>query len=341
MKVLFIGGTGTISTAISAQLQQQGHQLTLLNRGHKSELVPEGAEVLIGDIYNEEAVAKLLVGRSFDVVADFIAFSVDAVKRDYRLFKDITKQYIFISSASAYQKPPVSPVITESTPLHNPYWQYSHNKMLCEDYLMERFRQDDFPVTIVRPSHTYSKYALPLAVHGDLGPWQVLKRMLEGKPVIIPGDGSSLWTVTHNSDFAQGFIGLMGNPHAIGQAVHITNDERLSWTQIHEIVAAKLGVTLNPLYVPSDYLAKIGPKYNYDFKGALLGDKAHSVIFDNSKIKSLVPEYCAHVRFDQGAGEAVDYLLAHPELQVEDETYEHFCNDVAAAFEQAQKHILA
>ena len=226
MKILLIGGTGTISTAITAKLHELGYDLTLLNRGGRSDRVPAGVEVIKADVNNEEEVTKLLDGRTFDAVADFIAFDIPHVERDYRLFAGITKQYIFISSASAYQKPPVDPVITESTPLSNPYWEYSRNKAICEEWLMERFREDGFPVTIVRPSHTYQKESVPVAVHGHHGSWQILKRMTQGKPVIIPGDGSSLWTLTHNTDFAKGFIGLLGNPHAIGQAVHITSQDK-------------------------------------------------------------------------------------------------------------------
>jgi len=197
MKILLIGGTGTISTAITTKLHERGYDLTLLNRGKRKGSIPKGVEVVTADINNEAEVANLLKDRTFDVVADFIAFELSHVERDYRLFAAKTKQYIFISSASAYQKPSVDPIITESTPLSNPYWQYSRNKAVCEEWLMERFREDGFPVTIVRPSHTYHKESVPVAVHGHHGSWQVLKRMIQGKPVIIPGDGSSLWTLTH------------------------------------------------------------------------------------------------------------------------------------------------
>ena len=335
MEILLIGGTGTISTAITAKLYELGHELTLLNRGKRSDLLPAGVEVIIGDIHNEVEIARLLEGRFFDVVADFIGFERSHVERDYRLFADITEQFIFVSSASAYQKPPVDAVVTESTPLSNPYWKYSHNKMICEEWLMERFREDGFPVTIVRPSHTYGMESVPVAVHGHHGSWQVLKRMFEGKPVIIPGDGTSLWTVTHHTDFADGFIGLLGNPHAIGHAVHITSDERLTWTQIHEIIAAQLGVKLNPLYVPSELLAHAGKKYGYDFEGSLLGDKSNTVLFDNSKVKRLVPGFVAKTRFDQGMAEAIGNILTRPELQKEDLEYDAFCDEVAAVMGQA------
>ena len=338
MKVLLIGGTGTISTAISQQLQEQGHDLTLFNRGQSKTRVPDGAKLICGNIHNEEETAALLAGQKFDVVANFIAFGLGDVQRDYRLFKDIAKQYIFISSASAYQKPPVDPVITESTPLSNPYWGYSHNKVLCEDWLMERFKQDGFPVTIVRPSHTYSDRSVPVALHGNNGSWQVLKRMLEGKPVIIPGDGSSLWTVTHNSDFAKGFIGLMANPHTIGQAIHITNDERLTWTQIHEIIADKLDVKLNPCYVSSDLLIATGKSVGYDFEGPLLGDKTHTVIFDNAKLKRLVPGFTATMRFDQGIEDTIKHILDNPEYQKEDPEFDEFSDKVYNAIVQLKEN---
>ena len=337
MKILLIGGTGTISTAITAQLHELGHELTLLNRGQSNHLIPVGVEVITGDIHDEAAVVTLLKDRTFDVVADFIAFELAHVQRDYRLFSGITKQYIFISSASAYQKPPVDAVITESTSLVNPYWEYSRNKAICEAWLMDRFREDGFPVTIIRPSHTYNNEAVPVGVHGhyEYGSWQILKRMIQGKPVIIHGDGSSLWTLTHNTDFAKGFIGLLGHPHALGQAVHITSDERLTWTQIHEIIADRLGVELNPLYVPTDLLVHAGKKYGYDFEGQLLGDKARTVLFDNAKVKRLVPEFVATTRFDQAMAEAIPYILSHPELQTEDLEFDAFCDEVEATMKQA------
>ena len=334
MKILLIGGTGTISTAITEKLHELGHELTLLNRGKRSDLIPMGVEVIIGDIHNEAEVAKLLEGRTFDVVADFIAFDLPHVERDFRLFNGITKQFIFISSASAYQKPPVDAVITESTPLSNPYWQYSQNKMICEEWLLDCFREDGFPITIIRPSHTYSKNSVPVAVHGHHGSWQVLKRMIEGKPVIIPGDGTSLWTVTHHTDFANAFIGLLGNPHAIGQAIHITSDESLTWTQIHEIIAAQLGVKLNPLYVPTKLLAHAGKKFGYDFEGALLGDKSNTVLFDNSKVKRLVPGFVAKTRFDQGMADVISNVLSRPELQKEDLEFDNFCDEISDAMKQ-------
>ncbi|MCL2865902.1 MAG: SDR family oxidoreductase [Lachnospiraceae bacterium] len=324
MKILLIGGTGTISLAISQRLQELGHTLTLFNRGKSKAFVPVGAELICGDIQNEAEIAKLLQGRKFDVVANFIAFEVTDVQRDFRLFQEITDQYIFISSASAYQKPAVSPFITESTPLSNPYWVYSRKKIACEEWLMERFREDKFPITIVRPSHTYGNTKVPLALSGHKGSWPVVRRIMDGKPVLIHGDGSSLWTLTHNTDFAKGFIGLLGNCHAIGQAVHITSDESLTWTQIHEIIAQKVGGKLVPCYVPSDTIIKVGKRFGYDYEGGLMGDKATTVIFDNSKLKKLVPDFVATTRFDLGIADTIEHILKNPQYQTEDKDYEEF-----------------
>lgn len=224
MKALFIGGTGIISTAIVKRLVQElGWEVWLLNRGNRPEVTPDGVKQITADIKNEADVAEKLKGLSFDTVCEFIGFHVEDVERDYRLFKDKTRQYIYISSASAYHKPAASYIITEGTTLANPYWQYSRDKIACEEFLMKKYREEGFPVTIVRPSHTYDERNIPLGVHGKKGYWQVIKRMLEGKPVIIQGDGSSLWTATFNKDFAVGFTGLMGNRHAIGETFHITS----------------------------------------------------------------------------------------------------------------------
>jgi nucleoside-diphosphate-sugar epimerase len=279
-----------------------------------------------------DAAAKLR-DLSFDVVADFIAFRPEQVERDYRLFKDKTKQYIFISSASAYQKPPADPYITESTPLANPFWQYSRDKIACEDFLCRKYREEGFPITIIRPSHTYDERSVPLGVHGKNGSWQVVKRIIEGKPVIIHGDGTSLWTMTHNSDFAQAFIGLMGNIHAIGEAVQITSDEVITWNQVYETLAAAVGKPLKSVHVSSSFLAQVGREY--DFVGSLIGDKANSVVFDNSRLHRLVPGFTAKVRMDQGIRATVANILAHPELQKEDPEFDAFCAGVFAAGENA------
>ncbi|WP_172255147.1 SDR family oxidoreductase [Saccharibacillus deserti] len=336
MKALFIGGTGTISTEITKLLLAQGHELYLLNRGNRNAELPEGAHLLQGDINDEAKVAELIADLEFDAVAQFIAFVPEQVERDCRLFKGKTKQYLFIGSASAYQSPPADYRITESTPLANPYWEYSRNKIACEEYLMKQYREEGFPVTIVRPSHTYSERSVPVGVHGAQGPWQVLRRMQEGKPVLVHGDGTSLWTVTHSRDFAKGFVGLMGNIHAIGDAVHITSDESVTWNQIHEIVASALGVKPKLLHVPSEFLDACSGE---DYRGSLLGDKANTVVFDNSKLKRLVPEFAATTRADQGLREAVEYMLAHADTQQEDPEFDAWSDKVAAALERAIQEV--
>ncbi len=335
LKALFIGGTGTISSAITRQLAEDSSwELYLINRGTRSKELPPGVKVIEADIHQEAEVAAKLEGHTFDVVADFIAFEPAQLERDVRLFAGKTKQFMFISSASAYQTPLSDYRITEGTPLSNPYWAYSRNKIACEEYLMQQYREQGFPITIVRPSHTYDERSIPLGVHGNKGSWQVAQRMLENKPVLIHGDGSSLWTLTHNSDFAKGFIGLMGNLHAIGESVHITSDESVTWNQIHEIIADALGVKLRAVHVASDFLADNGP---YDFRGGLLGDKANTVVFDNSKLKRLVPGFTATVRVDQGIRQTVEHILAHPELQEADPEFDVWCDRVVEAMEAAAK----
>ncbi|MBO4754477.1 MAG: SDR family oxidoreductase [Bacteroidales bacterium] len=340
MKALFIGGTGTISSAITRLVAQTpGWELYLLNRGtHKNE-VPQGVKTIIADINDEAAAETALAGMSFDVVCDFIGFLPSQVERDYRLFAGRTKQYMYISSASAYQKPLSSPYISEGTPLANPYWQYSRDKIACEELLMRHYREEGFPITIIRPSHTYCERGVPTAVHGNKGSWQVLKRMLEGKSVIIPGDGTTLWTVTHNSDFAKAFVGLMGNKHAIGETFQITGDENLTWNQIHEIIADILGVELKAYHVSSEFLAAVGPQY--DLYGGLLGDKACTVIFDNRKLKRAVPGFVATTRFDQGARMVIEHILNHPELQVEDPEFDAWCDRIIEAIEEAKRSLLS
>ncbi|WHX48954.1 SDR family oxidoreductase [Paenibacillus woosongensis] len=337
MKVLFIGGTGTISSAITQQLAEtENCELYLLNRGTRNSGLPAGVNILQADINDEAAVARLIENMNFDVVADFIAFHPEQLERDYRLFNGRTKQFIFISSASAYQTPLSDYRVTEGTPLSNPYWEYSRNKIACEEYLVKQYRENSFPITIVRPSHTYCERSIPLGVHGSKGSWQVAKRMLENKPVIIHGDGTSLWTMTHNSDFAKGFIGLMGNIHAIGESVHITSDETVTWNQIYEMIADALGVKLNAVHVSSEFLAACSSD---DLRGSLLGDKANSVVFDNSKLKRLVPEFVATTRLDQGIKQTVQYILAHPELQLEDPEFDAWCDKVIDAMDRAVKAV--
>lgn len=336
MKILFIGGTGTISMAISKLLLSQGHTLYLINRGNRNSGLTGDLVELTVDINDEAKVAEMIKDLSFDVVADFIAFVTPQLERDYRLFKNKTKQFIFISSASAYQTPASDYRITEGTPLSNPCWEYSRNKIAGEEYLMKLYREEGFPVTIVRPSHTYDERSVPLGVHGDKGSYQVVKRIKEGKPVIIHGDGTSLWTITHNSDFAKAFVGLLGNIHAIGEAVQITSDESVTWNQIYESIANALGVKLNAVHVSSDFLQACS---NYDFTGSLNGDKANTVVFDNTKLKRLVPGFVATVRADQGIASTVEYVMSHPECQVEDPEFDAWCDKVVSVLEEAAAKI--
>lgn len=337
-KALFIGGTGTISMAITRRVAEMPDwELWLLNRGNRSDALPKGIKTITVDINDEAAVAAKIKDMTFDVVAEFIGFVPEQLERDIRLFAGKTRQYMYISSASAYGKPVGNYLINEGTPLFNPYWEYSRNKILCEELLMKKFREEGFPVTVIRPSHTYDERSIPMGVHGEKGSWQVVKRMMEGKPVIIHGDGTSLWTVTHNSDFAKGFTGLMGNVHAIGEAFQIMSDETLTWNQIYSCVAAALGVELKPYYVSSSFLAGAGEN---DYLGSLIGDKACSVVFDCSKLKRAVPDFKATVRFDQGVRMAIDNILSHPELQVPDPEFDAWTEKVIAAQEAARKSVL-
>lgn len=336
MKVLFIGGTGTISMAISRLLLSQGHTLYLLNRGNRNTGLSGNLSELKADINDEAAVSDLIRDLDFDVVADFIAFVPEQLKRDYRLFGGKTRQFIYISSASAYQKPLSDYRVSEGTPLANPYWEYSRNKIAGEDYLMRLYREEGFPVTIIRPSHTYDERSVPLGVHGKNGSYSVIQRMREGRPVIIHGDGTSLWTLTHNSDFARAFVGLMGNVHAIGEAVQITSDESLTWNQIYGIIADSLGVKLNAVHVSSEFLDACG---DYDFAGSLLGDKANTVVFDNGKLKRLVPGFTATVRADQGIRDTIAYVLSHPECQRQDPEFDSWCDRVINALDAAKRAV--
>lgn len=334
MKVLLIGGTGTISSAISKRLLKEGHELWLINRGNHNERIPEAAHIICADIQKEESVLEQIEGKQFDVVADFIAFLPEQLERDYRLFDGRTKQFIYISSASAYQKPLMHYCINEGTPLSNPYWEYSRNKIAGEELLMRLYREKGFPVTIVRPSHTYSERSVPTGIHGKNGSYQVLKRMLEGKRVLVHGDGTALWTMTYNEDFAKGFIGLLGNIHAIGESVQITSDETVTWNQIYRITAEALGVEWKPFYVSSEFLASCCPA-DWDLRGGLLGDKANSVVFDNSKLKRLVPGFCAKTSLNEGLKKAVEYVMSHSECQKEDPEFDAWCDRVIAAQEEA------
>ena len=331
MKALFIGGTGTISMAITRLLAGMPEwELYLLNRGNRRYDLPEGIKTIEADINDEALVDEKISNMRFDVVCDFIGFVKEQLERDYRLFRGKTKQFMYISSASAYQKPLSDYRITEGTPLVNPYWEYSRNKIACEDYLMKLYREEGFPVTIIRPSHTYDERSVPLGVHGDRGSFQVIRRMQLGKPVIVHGDGTGLWTMTHNSDFAKAFVGLMGNVHAIGENYQITSDETLTWTQIYQTIADCLGVEYKPYYVASDFLDAVS---RYDFRGGLIGDKSNSLVFDNAKVKRAVPGFTATVRFEQGVRNTIEYVLSHPECQVEDLEFDAWCDNVIAVLE--------
>ncbi|MEE1067710.1 MAG: SDR family oxidoreductase [Fibrobacteraceae bacterium] len=333
MKILLIGGSGTISSAVTQKLVSENHQVFVLNRGNNNDRLPSSVHVLVADMANENDVAEIIKGHFFDAVCEFIAFHPSQIERDIRLFSEKTNQYVFISSASAYHKPSVNPYITEGTTLANPYWQYSRDKIACEEVLWNAYRKNNFPMTIVRPSHTYDERHIPLGVHGKKGFWQVIQRMLENKPVIVQGDGTSLWILTHNTDFAEGFVGLLGNPKALGEAFHITSDESLTWNQIYQEIAKALHVPLKLYHVTSDFLSAVGKQY--DFEGSLTGDKSTTVIFDNSKLKSVVPTFSAKVPFRKGVRLTLEYLEKHPECKVLDAEFDLFCDQVIAAEEKA------
>ncbi|RXZ67388.1 NAD-dependent epimerase/dehydratase family protein [Agromyces albus] len=310
LRVLFIGGNGIISSASSALAVERGHELTLLNRG-TSTLRPriDGVRHLVGDAGDAASVAAAIGDETFDVVANFRSFSPAQVARDIELFEGRCRQYVYISSASAYQKPVARLPITESTPLRNPYWQYSRDKIASEDLLVTAYRERGFPTTIIRPSHTYDGTSVPL-----LGGWTAIERMRRGAPVVVQGDGTSLWTMTHTRDFAVAFVGLLGNDRAIGEAFHITSDEVLTWNQITQLLARAAGTSARIVHIASESIARELPEHG----PGLLGDKAHSVIFDNSKVKSLVPEYRAITPFWQGAREIAEWHDADPSRRIAD-----------------------
>jgi nucleoside-diphosphate-sugar epimerase len=325
MRVLFIGGTGFISTAVSQMAVERGIDLYHLNRGTRS-ASPPGVHSLIADIHQPESVQAALDGTQFDVVVDWIAYKPEDIERDLALFRGRTKQFIFISSASAYQKPPSFHIITESTPLYNPYWEYSRNKIACEERLMQAYRQEGFPVTIVRPSLTYDSN-LPIAV-GGWGCYTLADRLKKGLPVIVHGDGSSLWVVTHSEDFARGFLGLVGNWQALGHAFHITTDEVLTWNQIYETIGDALGVEAHIVHISSEFIASVVPH----FTGSLIGDKAWSVVFDNSKIKMFVPDYQAVIPFREGIRRTLAWFDADEKRKRIDENVNQEMERILAAY---------
>lgn len=306
--ILFVGGTGVISATAAQRAVALGHRLTILNRGRSTRPVPEGVETLHADVRDVSAVQEALAGREFDAVADFITYKPDQAKASLDLFAGRTGQYVFISSASAYQKPPTRLPIRESTPLKNPFWQYSRDKIACEELFYEAYREQDFPLTVVRPSHTYDRTKIAM-----VGGWTDIHRMRAGLAVMVHGDGTSLWTLTHSKDFAKALVGLLGRPQAVGESYTITSDEYLPWNQIYQLFSRAAGVPEPELvHVASETIAahsdELGPN--------LLGDRSHSVVFDNTKIKSLVPDYCATIPFADGAREIVNWYDANPGLQV-------------------------
>lgn len=329
MKVLFIGGTGIISTACTKLAAERGIELTLLRRGQRAASLPASVRTIVADITDEAAMASALGGQKFDAVVDWIAFTPADVQRDIRLFRDRTSQYIFISSASAYQRPVSDYLITESTPLANPYWQYSRNKIACEELLMQEYRESGFPITIVRPSLTYGDTQIVLAVNSWQRSYTAIDRMRRGKKMIVPGDGSSLWVITHNSDFAQGLVGLLGHRQAIGHAFHITGDEVLTWDQIYTITARAAGVEPQLVHIASDFLGACRP----DLVGSLTGDKSSSVVFDNSKIRRFVPGYCPRVPYAEGVERTIAWFDAAPERQLIDEQEDSLWDRIIAAYE--------
>lgn len=315
MRILFIGGTGIISTACADLALARGHEVFLCNRGQRG-TAPAGTQIVVSDIRDEAAAAAALGSRTWDVVVDFIAYTPDDVERDLRLFRGRTGQFVFISSASAYQRPSTHYLVTESTPLANPFWEYSRNKIACEERLLRALREEGFPATIVRPSLTYGDTQIPLAVNSWQRSFTAVDRMRRGLPVIVPGDGSSLWTFTHNTDFAKGFVGLLGHPQAIGHAFHITSDEVLTWDQGYLAVAAAAGVSAPKLiHIASDFIAACLPEAN----GSLIGDKSTSVVFDNTKIKRFVPDFVATTRFRDGVEATIAWFDADPARRLIDE----------------------
>jgi nucleoside-diphosphate-sugar epimerase len=337
MKVLFIGGTGTISTACTELAARQGVELTLLRRGSQGVDVPSGVRQLRADIENPASVEAALGNEHFDVVVDWIVFTPGQAARDIRLFAGRTRQYIFISSASAYQKPAVDYLITESTPLVNPFWQYSRDKAACEQMFLLAHREKGFPITIVRPSWTYGDRNIPLPLNSSSHPYTIAARMLQGKPVIVPGDGSSLWVMTHNTDFAKGFNGLFGRQQAIGQAFHITSDEAMSWDQHYKALAAALGVEPRLVHISSDFLAACDPQQ----LGELTGDKSSSVVFDTSKIKRLVPEFRCTTPYAEGIRRSVAWFQADPARQTIDTAADALWDKILTGYERGLQQTLA
>lgn len=330
MKALFIGGTGIISTASTRLAAERGVDLTLVTRGqHKTDL-PAGVKTLVVDVHDLSAAKRALEKASFDVVVDWVAYTPADIERDLELFRGRTRQFIFISSASAYQKPGTDYLITESTPLANPYWDYSRNKIACEERLMKAYREEGFPITIVRPSLTYGDTQIPLITNSWEKPYTIIDRMLKKQKVVVPGNGRSLWVITHNTDFANGIVGLMDNEAAIGHAFHITSEEARTWDQYYETVAAALGVEAQIVHISADFITACMP----DMLGSLTGDKCVSVVFDNSKIRRFVPGYCATTSFAEGIRRTITWFQADAARQQIDTAANQRWDRLIAAYEK-------
>jgi len=325
MKILFIGGTGTISECVSKlAASKKDIDLYLFNRGNNRELMPENAEFIEGDIRNEKKAKEKLKKYNFDVVVNWVAFTPDHIKTDLSIFKGEIDQYIFISSASVYQKPPTNFIIRESTPLANPYWQYSRDKIACENILKKQYRENNFPAVIVRPSHTYGKTYIPASLNSSSHPWSLIDRMRKGKKVIVHGDGTSLWTLTHNSDFARGFLGLIGNDRVTGHAFHITSDEVLTWNQIYKTIGKAAGVEPQIVNISSNFISSYLPEK----RGSFIGDKAVSCVFDNSKLKEFVPEYQATMPFYKGIKQTINWFESQPDKCKVDEEWNQLMDEI-------------
>jgi nucleoside-diphosphate-sugar epimerase len=329
MRILFIGGTGIISTACTALAAARGMDVTLLSRGQHEARLPPGVKTLIADV-NDPAILQKLEHEVFDAVVDWIAFTPADIERDLKLFRGRARQFVFISSASAYQKPATHYLITESTPLANPHWEYSRNKIACEERLMQAYREEGFPVTIVRPSLTYGETLIPLVLNSWQQSYTAVDRMIRGQKMIVPGDGSSLWVVTHNTDFAKGLVGLLGHAQAIGHAFHITSDEVLTWDQLFRIVGAAVGVEPQLVHIPSDFIVACLPEE----EGSLTGDKSVSVVFDNTKIKRFVPGYCATTTFAEGIRQSLAWFNADPSRKQIDHQVNATMDKLIAGYEK-------
>ena len=330
MKILFVGGTGIISSACVRRALDDGHEVWTLSRGGSSLPNQVGERALHADAADEDRAREVLRGHRFDAVLQWTAYGPEQIDKDLRLFADCG-QYVFISSASAYQKPPRHWLTSERTPLENPFWQYSRDKIACEQRLMAAYEDSGFPVTIIRPSLTYGVSQIPVCIGSWEKPFTIVERMRRGAPILIPGDGTSLWTITHNTDLASGLIPLLGQPGAIGEDFHITSDEALTWNQIYAQLAAAVGVEIDVLHVPTDGLVAADP----ELLGTLWGDKVHSTVFDNSKLRSLVPDYQAVVPFAEGIAETVAWFDADPSRQDVDDDANALWDRVAGIYSRA------